>query len=100
MWIFGECYENSLALELKEFGFDVRQQHKINVYYREAIVGRYVADLLVENSVLIELKAVRALDNNHHTQCMNYLVATRLPICLLMNFGRPRIEIRRVVKGF
>ena len=60
------------------------------------IVSDYTADLLAEDRVLIELKAVRALDNVHLAQCLNYLKATGLRICLLMNFGRPRVEVRRI----
>jgi GxxExxY protein len=56
-----------------------------------------VADLLVEERVLVELKAVQALDDIHLAQCLNYLKATRLKICLLINFGKPKVEIRRVV---
>jgi hypothetical protein len=60
------------------------------------IVGDYAADLLVQDRVLIELKAVRALDNIHFAQCLNYLKATGLRICLLMDFGRPRLQVRRI----
>jgi GxxExxY protein len=56
----------------------------------------YFADLLVEDSVLIELKTVRALDSAHRAQCLNYLRATGKTLCLLINFGPPRIEIQRV----
>ena len=61
-----------------------------------AIVGDYTTDLPVQDRVLIELKALRALDNVHRAQCLNYLKAMGLRICLLMNFGRPRVEVRRI----
>ena len=77
----------------------MRQQAGINVYYDGIIVGDYVADLLVENEVLVELKAVKAIDNVHFAQCMNYLKATGLQVCLLINFGTPRIEIKRILNG-
>jgi len=54
----------------------------------------------VENEILVELKAVKALDNIHMAQCMNYLKATGLQVCLLINFGSPRIEVKRVLNGF
>jgi len=91
-----KVYENALAHELRKAGMGVRQQYPIRVTYDGVIVGDYTADLLVEDRVLIELKAVRALDNVHLAQCLNYLKATGLRICLLMNFGRPRVEVRRI----
>ena len=70
-------------------GLDVRQQHRIPVRYDDVVVGDYVADLLVNDTVLIELKVVEALIPVHHSaQCVNYLRATGLPICLLLNFGQ------------
>ena len=61
------------------------------------VVGEYFADLLVENRVLVELKAAKAFDEVHMAQCLNYLKATGLPVCLLINFGIPRIQIKRLV---
>ena len=61
------------------------------------VVGDFAPDLLVENNVLVELKAVKALDDVHMAQCLNYLKATRLPVCLLINFGRPRLEYKRII---
>jgi GxxExxY protein len=61
------------------------------------LVGEFFADLVVEEKVLLELKAVRQLEDVHVAQVMNYLKASGLPICLLINFGRPKIEIRRFV---
>jgi GxxExxY protein len=91
-----KVYENALAHELRKAGMGVRQQYPIRVTYDGLIVGDYAADLLVQDRVLIELKAVRALDNIHFAQCLNYLKATGLCICLLMDFGRPRLEVRRI----
>src|SRR5450432_992841 len=64
------------------------------------IVGEYTADLLVEDQVIVELKVVAALSDVHVPQCRNYLRATGKPLCLLINFGRPRVEIRRVTASF
>ena len=89
-------YENALAYELRAAGVAVRQQHDIAVYYCGTVIGAYTADLLVEDSVLVELKAVKALDEIHAAQCMNYLKATRLPLCLLLNFGHSRVQIQRL----
>jgi GxxExxY protein len=78
----------------------VRQQIGIRIEYDGVTDRTYVADLLVENAVLVEIKAVRALDANHDDQWISYLLATRLIVCLLMNFTTPRLEIRRRVNGF
>ena len=92
-----KVYENALALELRQAGLAVAQQHGITVTYKGATIGEYFVDLLVADAILIELKTVRALDRVHHAQCVNYLRATGMHLCLLMNFGTPRLEIRRVV---
>jgi GxxExxY protein len=94
-----KVYENALALELRAAGLAVEQQRGITVTYKGALVGEYFADLLVEDAVLIELKTVRALDRAHRAQCINYLRATGKRLCLLINFGTPRIEFQRVVQG-
>ncbi len=93
-------YENAQAIELTNARLAVAQQKSINVIYAGQIVGDYVADLLVKGSVLVELKATRSLDDIHMAQCLNYLKATGLKVCLLMNFGLPRIEVKRIVNGF
>jgi GxxExxY protein len=73
------------------------RQGLITVTYKGTLVGEYFVDLLVEDAVLIELKTVRALDRAHRAQCINYLRATGRHLCLLVNFGPPRLEFRRVV---
>ena len=95
-----KVYENALVHELTKAGLMVRQQIAIAVEYDGITVGTYAADLLVEHAVLVEIKAVRALDTNHDAQYLNYLRATGLTVCLLMNFANPRLEIRRRVNGF
>jgi GxxExxY protein len=70
------------------------------VYYYDVVVGEYFADLLVEGVLLVELTAVKALDDAHRTQCTNYLKATGLRLCLLLNFGKPRLDVKRVVQSF
>lgn len=92
-----KVYENALAHELRKAGLTVIQQHGIVVLYDGVEVGSYVADLLVEGQILVELKACKDLDEIHLAQCLNYLKATGLPVCLLMNFGRPKIQIRRLM---
>ncbi len=92
-----KVYENAMSHELTKCGMVVRQQAPLTVHYDDTIVGHYTADLLVDDQVIVELKAVKALDEVHMAQCLNYLKATRLPVCLLVNFGRPKIQIKRLV---
>jgi len=89
-------YENALAHELRKAGLGVEQQRPLTVRYDGVAVGEYKTDLLVEETVLVELKAVRALDDAHLAQCLNYLRATGLHTCLLLNFGTPKLGIKRV----
>ena len=95
-----KVYENALVHELRKNGHTVLQQHPVKVHYDGIEVGDYVADLLVENQVLVELKAVKMLDDIHRAQCMNYLKATGCTICLLINFGSPKLEVKRIVNNF
>ncbi|MBK1646817.1 GxxExxY protein [Thiocapsa imhoffii] len=90
-------YENALAIELSAAGLAVRTQCPIHVQYKGQIVGEYIADLVVEGRVLLELKAIRCLTSEHEAQIMNYLRATRLKVGLLVNFGKPSLQIKRFV---
>ena len=92
-----KVYENALAHELVKAGLTVSQQEEIRVIYDGVEVGKYETDLLVESRVLVELKAVRDLNDVFRAQCMNYLRATGYRICLLINFGNPKIEIKRII---
>ena len=95
-----KVYENALVHELRKAGLAVQQQQPITVSYDGAVVGEFAADLLVEGSVLVELKAAKALDDVHTAQCLNYLKATGLQVCLLINFGRTKVEVKRIVRDF
>lgn len=90
-------YENALAHELRKSGYDVVQQHGISVVYDGVTVGIYEADLVVNGVVIVELKTVRALNEIHIAQCMNYLRATGARVCLLINFGNPKVEVKRII---
>jgi GxxExxY protein len=89
-----------LVLELVREGLQVKQQYPIAVMYDGVIVGDYCADLLVDHSVLVELKAVKAFDEIHMAQCINYLRATGLAVCLLISFGSSKVQIKRIVNEF
>jgi GxxExxY protein len=91
-----KVYENALAIELRRRGYVVDQQAPMEVRYREEIVGIYSADLIVNGQVVVELKAVQALDNVHRAQCMNYLRASGIRTGLVINFGLPRVDVLRV----
>lgn len=92
-----KVYENAMVMELRAAGLKVGQQMPIKVMYRGQAVGDFVADLLVEDCVIVELKVAKALDDVHLAQCMNYLKATRMHVCLLFNFGKPRLQWKRIV---
>jgi len=95
-----KVYENALRVDLQRAGFSVLQQHPIPVLWRGEVVGDYYADLLVEGSVIIELKAVKSFDDIHMAQCLNYLKATGIKVCLLINFAKSQIEVKRIVNRF
>jgi GxxExxY protein len=76
----------------------VIQQHSIAVKYDSIVVGDYIADMLIEHCLLVEVKAVRALDDVHKAQCLNYLKGTGLELCLLINFGNLRVDIKRIIQ--
>jgi GxxExxY protein len=90
-------YRKALVCELKAEGLDAKQEVPFQLSYRGEQIGAYVADLVVENSVIVELKAAEALSAAHRSQVINYLKASGLPLGLLFDFGVPRLEIRRVL---
>lgn len=92
---FEKCYKNALAHEIQKVGLRVEREVQLKVCYDDIVVGEYFADIIVEGVVLVELKACQGLDPVHTAQCINYLAATKLPLCLLINFGR-RVEIKRI----
>ena len=95
-----KVYENALAFDLVESGHSVAQQKHVEVRYNNRVVGDYCPDMIVDEEVLLEIKALESLEDCHLSQCFNYLRVTGLSVCLLINFGRPRIEYRRIVWNF
>lgn len=91
-----KVYENALAHELRKAGLRVTQQQRSRVMYDGIEVGYYDADIVVDECVIIEIKTVKNLDDAHKAQCLNYLKATGIRLGLLINFGKPRVEIKRV----
>lgn len=94
-----KVYENALAHELRKANLSVSQQHPIQVHYEDIIVGDYFADLLVDNRIILELKTVETISDTHIAQCLNYLKATGISICLLINFYHPKVQIKRIVNN-
>ena len=91
-------YEKCMLIELRKAGLDTESQKPIRVQYDGEVVGDFVADILVHDTVILELKSVRKLVEAHEVQLVNYLVATGKPVGLLINFGEIRVEVRRKVK--
>jgi len=94
-----KVYENALAIELTDSGLSVETQKRIQVRYKEQIVGEYFADMLIDNDIILELKAVKSIENIHFAQCQNYLKATGKKLGLLINFGAEKVNVRRVANG-
>jgi GxxExxY protein len=91
-----KVYQASLAILLKELSLTVEQQKPIHVYFHGNVVGEYIADMIVNGIVLLELKAVESLNDAHAAQLLNYLKATEIEVGLLLNFG-PQAEFRRKI---
>jgi GxxExxY protein len=89
-----KVYENALLIEMRAQGLRVNSQCPISVYYKTHCVGEYVADIIVDDKVICEIKAIQKLRSEHEAQLLNYLKATRMKIGLLLNFG-PKPEIMR-----
>jgi len=92
-----KVYENALMVELKKRGLNAHNQVPIKVKYKGKEVGEYFADIVVENRVLLELKAVESIDKVHEAQILNYLKATGFSVGLLVNFKHPKAQIKRFV---
>ena len=91
-------YEKCLILELGKAGLSPESQKKITVYYDDEIVGEFVADILVNDLIIVELKSVRKIIPAHEVQLVNYLVATNKPVGLLLNFAEAGVEIKRKLR--
>ncbi len=89
-----KIYVTALIIELQKMGMDVLHQYSIQIYYDRQVIGDYICDILVNNCVIVEVKAVKSLTTEHEAQILNYLKATRIETGLLVNFG-PKPEIKR-----
>jgi len=92
-----KVYENAMMLLLNREKIPASQQAPANVYFQEKIVGQYFADILVDNKLILELKTVDVIANIHIAQTLNYLRATGIKLGLILNFGKPKFEYKRLV---
>ena len=93
-------YQKALLIELEKHGISAIAEAPIDVYYDDYIVGEYRADIIVEDQIIIELKAIQKLSPIHEAQLVNYLTATRMDYGLLINFGGEQIEIKRKYRTY
>ena len=91
-------YEKCMLIELKEAGLNANSQKPIKVFYRNEIVGDFMADIIVNDTIILELKSVRRVIRAHEVLLVNYLVATGKPLGLLLNFGERKVEVKRKIK--
>ena len=93
-----KIYERAMAYELSKRGLGVEEQKPIAVTYDGIVLGEYFVDLLVHGSIVVEIKAAKAIDISHQAQVLNYLRATNLHIGLILNFGTSRLGIKRICR--
>lgn len=91
-----KVYHNAMLIELKSRGYEFESQKKIEVIYKKEIVGDYIPDIIINNSVIIELKCVECMVESHEAQLLNYLKATDIEVGLLLNFGKDPQFIRKI----
>jgi len=91
-------YQKCLLIELRKAGLDLESQEPITVYYDDEIVGEFVADIIVNDTIILELKSVRRVIKAHEVQLVNYLVSTGKPVGLILNFGERKVEVKRKIK--
>jgi GxxExxY protein len=89
-------YQRALAIELEEAGIGFQREVEMPIYYREKNIGTRRVDFLVENELLVELKAISFIETTHHSQLLNYIIAYHLEVGLLINFGGEKLELKRM----
>jgi len=91
-------YERCMLIELADVGLNVEAQKPLEVLYKGQIVGNFVADVIVNDTVIVELKSVSNIIKAHEIQLVNYLVSTNKPVGLILNFAKDKVEVKRKVK--
>jgi GxxExxY protein len=92
-----KIYDNAMQVELKLRNIPYSSQKSLNVFYKDHEVGHFIPDLLIDNQLIIELKAIESIVNEHLAQVLNYLKASGLKLGLILNFGKPKLQIKRVI---
>ncbi len=92
--VYGKC----MLIELRKADLDAESQKRITVYYENEIVGEFVADIIVNDTIILELKSVRRVIKAHEVQLVNYLVSTGKPVGLILDFGERKVEVKRKIK--
>ena len=92
-----KVYENSLMILFRREGIRSEQQYPIKVYFEGEVVGNYVADILIEDKIIIELKCVEKINNIHKAQALNYLKATQMRLAIILNFAKDKLQYERLV---
>ncbi|MCD4830303.1 MAG: GxxExxY protein [Anaerohalosphaeraceae bacterium] len=92
-----KVYENALMMLLEREKIPAKQQAPADVYFQEKVIGQYFADILIDNKIILELKTTNSITGIHKAQTLNYLKATGFKLGLIINFGRPRLEYKRLV---
>lgn len=90
-----KIYVTALSIELKKIGLDIKNEHPLHVFYKEKAIGEFFADIIVQDCIIVEAKAVKKLAHEHEAQLLNYLKGTKIEVGLLLNFG-PKPEIKRM----
>lgn len=92
-------YQRSLAIELEKLGLNFKREIEQPMHYHDTIVGKRIVDFLIEDKILVELKASSELNDNHFSQILNYLTAYNLEIGLLINFGEKSLKFKRFINS-
>ncbi len=94
-----KVYENALMIELTKQGLDCKSQHPLRVKYKDNVVGEYVADIIIDDRIILELKAVKIILPIREAQLLNYMKATNIKLGLLVNFAHPKAMVKRYVSN-
>ncbi len=94
-----KLYEEAMVIELRRNGHLVERQKTVKVFFRDQIIGHHVLDLIIDQRVILELKAASELASIHKQQAISYLKASNLPLVLIINYGAPRLQVERVVRS-
>jgi len=90
-------YENAMMVMFREIGIAARQQVPLKVFFHGFVVGDYIVDILVDDKIVLELKTGEGINNNHKTQMLHYLAATKMRLAMILNFGKHKVDVERLI---